>query len=216
VPFIYRQISPFAASLMLHLGAFALMGVVAMKPSILAPLGVYKKGGAVLVEFEMNTPQAVSVAKPVSRSVLSDDGDVSVQKKKIKDIPQQAAAAPAASTQLGHADGTATSGLLGDPNGKQNSIKDRYLYELHVLIEGRKTYPMTSRRLRETGKVLVQFTVDKDGTIRDVSVKQGTTYSRLNDAARELIAGIRKYKPLPEEFVGANAKLEIPIEYTLN
>ena len=210
----FKTMPAFAASLVLHVGVFALVSYLAMKPSILAPIGVYKKGGPVVVEIGVNSPVAATT-KSVSRPHLSEQGDVSVAKKKESKVQPQAPASSVAKTELGHLDGTATGGRLGDPNGKAAGEKERYLYELHVLIEGRKVYPVMSRRLREAGKVLVQFTVEKDGTIKDVSVKEGTSFARLNEAARALIAGIKKYKPLPADFTDSDVKLEIPIEYTL-
>ncbi len=211
-----RQLPPFAISLFLHLAVFAGMSVVAMKPEVLAPFGAYKKGGAVVVEFDSLPTPATTVRKVVA-PVLSNDGDVAVtQKTKKVEVPAQPAGESAGAKSLGHADGNMTSGPVGEANGNRlASVKERYLYELRVLIEGRKVYPMTSKRLRESGRVLVEFTVQNDGTITAVEIKQGTAFERLNEAAKNLIAGIGKYKPLPSEFAQSSAKLEIPIEYSL-
>jgi protein TonB len=211
-----RELPPFAISLFLHLAVFAGMSIVAMKPEVLAPFGSYKKGGAVVVEFDSFSSPVKSVPR-ISAPVLLDDGDIAVTQKKkpVQVQPPQAAEAGGAKT-LGHADGNLTSGPLGEANGNRlASIKERYLYELRVLIEGRKVYPVTSKRLRESGRVLVEFTVQNDGTITAVEIKQGTAFERLNEAAKSLIAGIGKYKPLPSEFAQTSAKLEIPIEYSL-
>ncbi|WP_413575661.1 energy transducer TonB [Bdellovibrio sp. HCB290] len=200
----------------LHLAVFAGLSFAALKPQNTAPFGFYKKGGPVVVEFE-SAPTNATAVKHVAMPKLADDGDVAIAQKKVK--PQEMATPPAEAAgakSLGHEDGILTSGPLGEATGKRNaSIKERYLYELRVLIEGRKTYPVTSKRLRETGRVLVEFIVEKDGTITAVEIKQGTTFERLNEAAKSLIAGIGKYKPLPAEFATASAKLEIPIEYSL-
>jgi protein TonB len=211
-----RQLPPFAISLFLHLAVFAGMSILAMKPEVLAPFGAYKKGGAVVVEFD-SLPTPTAAVQRVAAPVLHNDGDVVVtqKKKKVELLPQQSIETAGAKT-LGHADGNLTSGPLGEANGNRlASVKERYLYELRVLIEGRKTYPVTSKRLRESGRVLVEFTVQNDGTITAVGIKQGTAFERLNEAAKSLIAGIGKYKPLPSEFAQTSAKLEIPIEYSL-
>lgn len=211
-----RELPPFAISLFLHLLVFAGMSIIAMKPQVLAPFGAYKKGGPVVVEFE-SLPTPANAVKRIAAPVLADDGDVAVEKKKIKQaevIPP--AAEVAGAKTLGHADGNLTSGPLGEANGNRSAtIKERYLYELRVLIEGRKVYPVTSKRLRETGRVLVEFTVQQDGSITAVGIKQGAAFERLNEAAKTLIAGIGKYKPLPQEFAQTSARLEIPIEYSL-
>lgn len=213
-----RQLPPFAVSLFLHLTVFAAMSLLAMKPQVLAPFGGYKKGGPVVVEFEsVANPVSAIPQNKIAAPVLHDDGDVAIDKKKKTEVlPEQVAVDTAGAKTLGHADGNLTSGPLGEANGNRTaSVKERYLYELRVLIEGRKVYPVTSRRLRESGRVLVEFIVQKDGTITSVGIKQGAAFERLNEAAKSLIAGIGKYKPLPAEFTDISARLEIPIEYSL-
>ncbi|MBU6442555.1 MAG: TonB family protein [Alphaproteobacteria bacterium] len=44
-------------------------------------------------------------------------------------------------------------------------------------------YPPISRRLGETGVVLVRFTVNVDGSVTNVSVAKSSGYSRLDEAA---------------------------------
>ncbi|MFM6927116.1 MAG: energy transducer TonB [Bdellovibrio sp.] len=202
-----KKLSPFLVSLMLHLGVFAFL-TFQFRPEAWSPMGVHKKGSSSseIVEIKISSPVQVNKNSPVSGPSLSRDGDTVVRSK----APQ-----PAMPHELGHAKGKVTDGLLGETNGAVASAKERYLYELHVLIEERKVYPVMSRRLREAGRVLVQFSVEKDGTIKDVTVKEGSSYSRLNDAAHDLIAGVKKYKPLPAELTEGDAKLEISIEYTL-
>ncbi|WP_413582453.1 TonB family protein [Bdellovibrio sp. HCB288] len=211
----FRELPPFAISLVLHLAVFAGLSIGALKTQNPAPFGFYKKGGPVVVEFESAPTQATSVKK-IATPKLSDDGEVAIAQKKKQHLEVTPPPESAGAKTLGHADGNLTSGPLGEATGNRNaSIKERYLYELRVLIEGRKIYPVTSKRLRETGRVLVEFIVEKDGTITAVEVKQGTAFNRLNEAAKSLIAGIGKYKPLPAEFATSSTKLEIPIEYSL-
>jgi TonB family protein len=202
-----KKIIPFAVSLLLHLGVFVLL-TLQLNSENWAPLGVHKKGSstAELVEIKISSPIQVNKSPALSRSSLSENGDVAVAHKKAQPVPSQ---------ELGHANGKVGQGPLGESKGAIASAKERYLYELHVLIEEHKVYPVMSRRLREAGRVLVQFTVEKDGTIKDVAIKEGTSYSRLNEAARDLIAGVKKYKPLPADLADSDVKLEIFIEYTL-
>ncbi|MGE5085392.1 MAG: energy transducer TonB [Bacillota bacterium] len=202
-----KKMSPFVVSLALHLGVFALL-TLQLQHEEWAPKGVHKKGGSSteLVEVKISSPVEVQKGPTIARPSLSPAGNVSVTHKK---------SSSGKSRQLGHTTGKVSSGPLGESKGAISSAKERYLYELHVLIEGRKVYPVMSRRLHEAGRVVVQFTVEKNGTIKDVTVKEGTAYLRLNEAARDLIAGVKKYKPLPAELAAGDAKLEISIDYTL-
>lgn len=204
-------------SLALHVGAFAGTSFLALQP-VAIPYGHYKKGDPMLVEIGIATPAKTTAVKSVAHPQVHDVGDIAIQQKKeIKQEPQQQASSEqTARGQIGFKDGIHTGGELGHSKGFQATAKERYLFELHVLIEGRKVYPSASKRLRETGKVTVEFTLHRDGSIADVILKSPSHFDRLNSAATELISGIKRYKPLPEGFEGAQTRLEIPIEYSLN
>ncbi|QDK36801.1 energy transducer TonB [Bdellovibrio sp. NC01] len=213
-----RPYFSYIVSLALHLGVFGLVSVYAMKP-VAIPYGHYKKGDPMLVEIGLSSPAKTSVQSAKAQPAPADKGDVVIPSTKKEDKQVSEANSnqdQVARGEIGFKDGTHEGGELGHSKGYQATARERYLFELHVLIEGRKIYPALSKRLRESGKVTVQFTVNKDGAIQDVMVKNPSHFERLNSAASELINGIKRYKPLPAGFEGDQAKLEIPIEYSLN
>ncbi len=212
-----RKWIPYSVSLAMHLAAFAGVSFLAMQP-VAIPYGHYKKGDPMLVEVGIATSEKKVTTKVAPHPDVPSDGDIEIdqKKEKISEQTDQAQTDQPARGEIGFKDGTHTSGELGHSKGFQATVKERYLFELHVLIEGRKVYPPMSRRLRETGKVTVEFTVNRDGSIVDVVLKNPSHFDRLNSAATELISGIKRYKPLPEGFEGTKTRLEIPIEYSLN
>lgn len=82
---------------------------------------------------------------------------------------------------------------------KLKTIENAYLAQLSRLIESKKVYPKSAKRMRQTGKVYLSFNILKDGTITGVRVSIGSKYKRLNKAAVEILKKIGKYKPIPSE-----------------
>ena|GEM_PF-3271608 len=117
---------------------------------------------------------------------------------------------------LGSAQGSERNGAAGFDAAARASERERYIYALQLLLEQRKTYPKASKDFHETGKVIVQFFIAQDGRIENVSVTGPSTFERLNQAALQLVSGLEKYKPLPENLRAASLKIEVPIEYVLN
>jgi periplasmic protein TonB len=75
-------------------------------------------------------------------------------------------------------------------------------------------YPRASRRLNESGLVVVRVYVDTDGHPRTVQVLQSSGYARLDDAAVE---GVRRarFRPYTENGVPTAGWARIPIPFEL-
>lgn len=104
----------------------------------------------------------------------------------------------------------------GDSHGTAStSALSVYLYELRQLIQQKKIYPSLSRKMGETGKVIVTLELLKDGTIRDVKIKDTSPFSRLNQAALATVTQVAKYKPIPDAIDEQQLSVEIPIQFSL-
>ena len=55
-------------------------------------------------------------------------------------------------------------------------------------------YPSASRRLEETGTVVVRFLIDVDGRVVDSKVESSSGYDRLDEAARNAL-GRCQFRP---------------------
>ncbi len=203
-------------SVLLH-GILALtLAFAGAKPNV--PFGV-ARSGATIVEFSVSNlmPQSISSpAKTKVPSVISEAADTFTTSQVDK---KSAATLPVPSSQLlGFTDGARSMAQIGQENGAANTEKDRYLYELRLLIEQKKIYPQISKRLRETGTVVVRFQVLQDGRIEAVNLKSTSSFLRLNEAALGLVRSIEKFRPIPQAMANDQASLEIvlPIEYVLN
>lgn len=163
-----------------------------------------------------------SMASPESSSLANEKNnpeDVLIESKKKQRKPSalQAEKPQAPESALrGSAQAGATEGREGVANGIEVSPEDRYLYELQKLLERRKIYPAMARRMGQTGRVLVRFTLNKDGAVLASELVEKAAHESLNKAASELIRSIDGAKPFPQEITKNSWNITVPIEYVLN
>jgi protein TonB len=97
----------------------------------------------------------------------------------------------------------------------KDMIKNDYLLKLRKKIERNKIYPKRAKRLKQEGKVVVSFEIAKNGKIKSVSLKDGCSYRRLNNAAIKLLEKIAMFDPIPNELGKNKWAIEIPINYSI-
>jgi len=75
-------------------------------------------------------------------------------------------------------------------------------------------YPAISRRLREEGRVLLLVRVTSQGLAEGVEVRQGSGYSRLDEAA---LAAVKQWRFVPARRgnVPVAASVLVPIDFRL-
>ena len=76
-------------------------------------------------------------------------------------------------------------------------------------------YPAVSRRLRETGEVLLRVVVSPDGEALAVEIERGSGHARLDAAARRAVAGWR-FVPARRADVPIQASVLVPIVFRLD
>lgn len=76
-------------------------------------------------------------------------------------------------------------------------IKLLYKSELRAEIEKHKYYPPLSRRLGQTGTVVVAFTLLEDGHIIDVRLDTPSRFEALNESAMDAVKKVHKFRPIP-------------------
>ena len=222
-----KSMAPFALSLALH-GAFAGAMLFSFGSKVVnMPIGAYRFGDSSAIELVSIPAAKPQVAKATPARELEGDIIVAKKEKKIEPAPTpeptlakteaEASSNMAPVLGAGFADGTSTAaGPLGHENGVEVGIRERYLYELRRVIANRKTYPTVSRRLGETGRVVVKFVVDKSGKIGSLGLHTPSHHSRLNDAAVKLVSQIDQFKPFPTGESAESLSVEVPIDYVLN
>lgn len=76
-------------------------------------------------------------------------------------------------------------------------------------------YPTQSRRLKETGVVVLEVLVKADGSLGDMRLKTSSGYTRLDDAAQKAVKGWR-FVPAKRGNEAIDFWYELPIEFSLN
>lgn len=61
----------------------------------------------------------------------------------------------------------------------KNIIKNEYLSKLRAEIEKNKIYPKRAKRLKQQGKVVVTFLLLKNGQIKNINLKNGSSFRRI-------------------------------------
>lgn len=85
---------------------------------------------------------------------------------------------------------------------------------LAAWLQSHKTYPETARRSGDQGRVVVHFTVDREGRVLDVALVQGSGSAVLDGAAETLLRGAR-LPPFPTGMAQTQISITLPIRYAL-
>ncbi|HEY0722318.1 MAG TPA: energy transducer TonB [Gammaproteobacteria bacterium] len=94
-------------------------------------------------------------------------------------------------------------------------MEEEYRSALRNLIEAGKVYPLKARRLHHQGMVLLSFTIEPDGTIRDVEMRSSSGSTLLDEAALTLIRGVSGRLPAPAGLAQRARSFTIPLAYHL-
>lgn len=93
------------------------------------------------------------------------------------------------------------------------TVMDIYKAELRATIEKNKYYPTMSRRLGQTGTVVIAFTLLEDGNIVDVRIEKPSQYERLNVSALDAVKKVERFKPIPKEVGEVRMDIKVPVKF---
>ncbi|MBT4760374.1 MAG: energy transducer TonB [Bdellovibrionaceae bacterium] len=104
---------------------------------------------------------------------------------------------------------------FGSAAGARLNLEQQYLFKLREHIVKQIDYPRASRKLRQTGQVIVKLDIDRSGRILDASIEKKCPFVRLNQAALTLVRGIGEFAPFPKSIQLARISVLIPVSYSL-
>ena len=93
-------------------------------------------------------------------------------------------------------------------HGDERQFLDRWVYKY-------LKYPKTSIKEKSSGKVVVEFVVDKSGNVKDVTIVRSVTPA-LDDEAIKVVSSSPKWKPAELHGEKVSVKISIPIEFKLS
>lgn len=95
------------------------------------------------------------------------------------------------------------------------TAEELYKMELARALNSKKSYPSMARRLRQQGRVIVQFNVTREGQIIEARVVQSSPFKTLNQSAKDLVSGLKRLSPFPKEIKKATWLFQVPVDYQL-
>lgn len=125
--------------------------------------------------------------------------------RKIEEVKPQIQPQEVAKSGAGSEFGTSQKGLT--------DALSAYKAELRAMIDKNKFYPVLSKRLGQTGTVVIAFTLLKDGNIVDIRIAKPSQYDRLNDSALEAVKKVERFKPLPQEVADGKMDITVPVNF---
>lgn len=103
---------------------------------------------------------------------------------------------------------------IGSANGtRRATAAELYKAELRAKIDHNKYYPTLSRRLGQTGTVVIAFTLLEDGNIVNVRIDKPSQYERLNISALDAVKKVERFKPIPKEIGEEKMDIKVPVKF---
>lgn len=161
------------------------------------------------------------VIRKVEKKVVTNKPTVKVSEKLVTAAPKVEATPAQVSAVEGSGGGTPGTG--GSPNGHEFGSGDHgtgkfdavslYKAELRARIDKNKSYPPMSKRLGQTGIVVVAFTLLEDGNIINIRLDKPSRYERLNDSALDAVKKVVRFKPIPKEVGENKLDVKVPLKF---
>ena len=70
-----------------------------------------------------------------------------------------------------------------------------------------------SRRLGQTGTVVIAFTLLEDGNIVNVRIDKPSQFERLNVSALDAVKKVERFKPIPKEAGDNKMDIKVPVKF---
>ncbi len=106
-------------------------------------------------------------------------------------------------------------------NGKKKSsintskIISKYLFLIKEKIKKNTIYPLIARKRGIEGKTIVEFTILKNGKIKNFKIIKSSGFSILDKAAEKSIQKSIPFPSIPKKLNKTSLKIRIPIEFAL-
>ncbi|MCB2060077.1 MAG: energy transducer TonB [Novosphingobium sp.] len=127
-------------------------------------------------------------------------------------VSAPAAANPVAVAPAGAGTGTnATPG--NDPKARAREADYYALISAH--LNRKKRYPKEAKKALQEGIVTVRFTVHRDGSVSDVSIKRSSGHELLDQATLALMQRVAPLPRMPSSMKRDSVVLSLPIDYSL-
>ena len=108
------------------------------------------------------------------------------------------------------------SSIQENSNNQSQNLENEYLAKVKNKIEKNKVYPKVAKRLNQTGKVYITFTITKDGGIKNCRIYKSSQFESLDEASLAIFEKITNFDSIPKELNKNDWEITVPIIYQLN
>lgn len=154
-------------------------------------------------------PQKTIKRVPDSQLTKSDSTDEPV-KKDSQPGPISQEGSPLSLNPNGSVEG---GGPRGD--GGNSQAKDSYLALIGAALAKHKRYPIMARKQGVEGNIKLDLQINRDGTLRDVSLKISSGSDLLDRAAIQMAQESSPFAALPPTLPGDFLHVTVPVVYKL-
>jgi TonB family protein len=103
----------------------------------------------------------------------------------------------------------------GNDSGHEPTLMNEYLASLRNELQSRIVYPAEAKSLRLSGRVEIEFNVDRRGYLTEISLAQSCEHAVLNRAALHLAHLLGQVRPPPEEIARDSVRVVVPLQYSI-
>jgi periplasmic protein TonB len=114
----------------------------------------------------------------------------------------------------GQGESGAGHGAVGD--GPPDGIGDDYLERVRRYVGRYKRYPDDAVRRREEGRVVLAFTIARDGSVLGAAVEHSSGHRVIDAAALNMLSAASPVPPLPRTFHGDRITVAMPFAFSLS
>lgn len=90
-----------------------------------------------------------------------------------------------------------------------------YMYYVEEVVQKHKFYPPIAKTMKQEGRCVLQFEINRDGTIHNAVLLEPTSNMILNQAALEILERIGTFKSFPTRLKRDFVLINIPIRYSI-
>ncbi len=131
--------------------------------------------------------------------------------KPVEKTPEPVAQALSSSTPAPNAGGAVAKADNGISTLVYGEVQDPFLSEVKRLIEKSLVYPRKARVMRMTGRTSVQFIVDRDGSLSELSIFESSGEKILDKAAAKAVRTASRQWSAPNRIV----RLRVPVVFAM-
>ncbi len=94
-----------------------------------------------------------------------------------------------------------------------SQIKQDYIREISTKIFNSVKYPKIALKTKLEGKIVILFTINRDGSFSNIKIAKKCQHKILNNDALKLIKSLSRYKAIPQEIPENHFDIKLPIIY---